>query len=228
MKLSATERTGRNFWPNSPKEIAIELLGELRVVKAAPALVEDINYHPMGESGAPKLPIDYFPCVQALIKIGLPATKAIFEKCENKIEDKNLILYAWVISYVDGDEVGKYRIELELKKTKDPTKKRNLEQLLKVYKTKKTSFPLDDFGPRQDNKKKKQPKESASQDVRKEEPESNQPQQKGEIAKPTANEEALQAQERTDWPVPALSIAVVVLAGLVVFLLLRGKRANKQ
>jgi hypothetical protein len=209
---------------STPKEIAIHLLGELRYWEVVGMLVEEIDYCPPN-SGSFISTIFIFPCASALIKIGKPATEAILKKCEKEIKDKNLILYAWVISHVEGDELGKYRIELELKKTTDPQKKKNLEQLLKVYKTKKQFFSLDKSPPagKPRDQKKEQRRENNSEDVRKEQPEPGQsePQQKTEIVKPRAKEEAPQAQERTDWPVPVLSIAVVVLAGIVVFLLLR-------
>ncbi len=225
IELAQTER--RYDDAGALRVVAINLLGQLRVADAAWILVHDIDFLEMGPQTEPRPPImAFFPSARALINIGIPAIEAIFSKCQGPVEDKNLILYAWVISHIDGDEVGKYRIELEMKKPRTSEEKRkNLEKLFEVYKTKKEYFPLDEFltENRQTGSGKEQVRDNNSEDVRKEQPEPGQskPQQKTEIVKPGPKEEAPQAQERTDWLVSVLCIAVVVLAGAVIFLLLR-------
>lgn len=147
MKLAAGKREDGC---NTPKEIAINLLGEFRVVEAVEMLIDDIDYHPPGIDWG-ELPIMHFPCARALINIGLPSIELMFERLgAEEFNEKHYVLYAWVIHLIYDDELssgemGEHRIRKELEKVADDEFcRKRLQKLLEVYKAKNNSEGQDD------------------------------------------------------------------------------------
>jgi hypothetical protein len=116
---------------DSTKEIAIDLLGEYRAESAIDDLVQQISYR-VSTIELEETPAAGYPCVHALAKIGNRAIPAIFQRLTESVTREDLVLFAFTIRIIDGDEVGAYRIELALRDSRG-TKKRNLSQLLDIY-----------------------------------------------------------------------------------------------
>jgi hypothetical protein len=86
-------------------------------------------------------PEEQYPVITHLTNIGLPAVKVMFENCKRgNVTEEHLAVYAWVIRKVDGEEVGRYRIEMELKAARKPIHRGNLQNLLKMYDGKGSFF----------------------------------------------------------------------------------------
>jgi len=122
-----------NVSPNSPQVLSVELLGEYRADEAAAFLVSQITLFAPATSDDMVLASGY-PCVRALVKIGLPGIKAIFERLERPASNEEMKLFVTVIRLVDGNEIGLMRLEQALKAAKGESRK-NVETLTKMFKT---------------------------------------------------------------------------------------------
>jgi hypothetical protein len=186
-------------------------------------------------------PEEQYPVITHLTNIGLPAVKVMFENCKRgNVTEEHLAVYAWVIRKVDGEEVGRYRIEMELKAARKPIHRGNLQNLLKMYDGKgsffrrfklienpQTSKPSEDPSsttkPADAQEKHETRRETQiSKPISREKPEDER--QTGKESHVSGPREEV-AEVSEPWIVQGLTIAVVVLAGLVVFLLLRRKRS---
>lgn len=136
---------------NSSKELAIELLGELRASESAQMLVDQIALKvPVIVTAV--IPFQDFPALRALIKIGNPSIEAIFRRLsplEHLVEltplgPHDLHLFALVIREVDGEEVGLFRLQLVLKNAKTEKQKKNFSDLIEIYKKKEDEFDIKD------------------------------------------------------------------------------------
>jgi len=88
--------------PRGTMETAVRLLGALRAKEAVPVLIENIDYRPWVED---EFRGDVLPCVDALIEIGCPAARAIWDKHLASATGKRLPLYAKVLKGVWGEKI---------------------------------------------------------------------------------------------------------------------------
>jgi hypothetical protein len=124
-------------WHDS-KHLAILLLGDLRAREAIEVLLENLSYkNPRSlVSGAYLERGGWYPSVEALSKIGMPAIVPTIGKLATYEQDGlGRQLCCWVINKVLGPRLGKLRIEIAIEETRDATAKKNLEAALGYFKT---------------------------------------------------------------------------------------------
>ncbi len=128
----------RRLSPSSPQVLAIELLGEYRAEEAVEFLVDNITMYAPGLSIDEDGPAIGYPCVHALVNIGLPSVKEILKRLNFSVTEKELRLYNTVIWMVDGD-VGLLRLENALKHATEKNRA-NLKTLIRMHKAKEWQF----------------------------------------------------------------------------------------
>jgi len=122
-------------WHDS-KHLATLLLGDLRAVEAVPTLVDDLEYknprtllHGLLDKGG------WYPAVEALSKIGMPAVGPIIDKLGSYTEDcLGRELCCWIIKEVLGARLGKVRLEMAIEESREPAAKENLTAALRHFK----------------------------------------------------------------------------------------------
>lgn len=122
-------------WRDS-KHLSILLLGELRAVEAVPVLIEDIGYkNPRSIVATEPLDKDgWYPAVEALSKIGMPAIEPIIKKLGGYDEEcLGRELCCWVIKKVLGPRLGRVRLEIAIEESKKPEVKKNLQAAVNKY-----------------------------------------------------------------------------------------------
>jgi hypothetical protein len=122
----------------SARELAIQLLGEYRAVQAVPLLVKEIALCVPAIIDSDVSAAGY-PCVQALVKIGIPSLEGILKRLDETAGETEFKLFATVFRLIDGEELAIIRAELALKKAEGQQKK-NLEQLVELLKAKQWYF----------------------------------------------------------------------------------------
>jgi hypothetical protein len=205
------------------------LLGRYRSVEAAEPLSKMIGLKNPSYDRFPGLPlVGAYPAYDALVRIGTPSLRFMVKNLESSDDKTERDLSAQVIWRVLGTafdnttrgKKGKELARLFLCKAiewqSDPAKKKNLESALKYF----------DTGTHKDsqstNEQRAEAAESHSQSVKVPKPETMQtsvPEIAGSRAKPVEEP----GESSRDLLVVVLSVSVVVLAGVVVFLLLRRK-----
>ena len=123
-------------WHDS-KHLAILLLGDLRAIEAVPVLLENLEYR-NPRSIVVNAPLDkggWFPAVESLSKIGMPAIGPTIKKLGGYDEDgMGRGLCCWVIKKVLGEKLGRMRIEMAIEKSRDRRLKKNLDAALSYFK----------------------------------------------------------------------------------------------
>jgi hypothetical protein len=127
--------------------LLIELLGEYRAVEGANMLVKRIDYSPPGLRDRELHPLNKYPAAKALVSIGSASFPAINRRLAHPVTDRQLAILAWVIYLIDGEELGKYRLDLTAADRLDaqgdvPDHLRNVERLLDTYQRLDFSNPL--------------------------------------------------------------------------------------
>jgi hypothetical protein len=200
---------------NRPAVVAaIELLGELKVAEAAPELArmllfgeeEDIHT-PRHIMQTPPPPDISSPAVAALIKIGIPSLKPVTEQLvsitRNTPDKDVLYLYSlWVIKGVLRPQLGKAYLAQVCERDERVANGGSVKDGLRF-------MDIYMF----EEKKLEGSKQS----------EPNEPKQEKTAPKPIERHETV--REGTDWLLPGLIIIGIVIAGVVVFLLLRRGKA---
>ena len=128
------------------KELVIELLGDLRAIEAVPYLIKHLTYR-VPYKRLEINPIQAYPCARALIRIGTPAYPEIWsrlrEPVNNELETR---LVAYIVRQIAGHEIGLVRLEAarrdadNINTVDGGTQRKNLDDLIKHYKTKATGF----------------------------------------------------------------------------------------
>lgn len=115
-------------------ENAIRLLGELRADAAVPLLVENLTFEP--EPGKPLkgkrlvAPWETYPCVGALIDIGLPALDPLLASITTNEGPLRTGLTAVVIQKVLSDRVAFAYVQERLEQEQDEARRERLRALL--------------------------------------------------------------------------------------------------
>jgi len=120
------------------KHLAILLLGDLRAAEAVSILFENLEY-----KNPKSLDIDarmdegaWYPAVEALSKIGMPAIDSVIEKLGIYSEDSQVRRNCcWIIKKVLGVKLGRYKLQLATDETQNETVKKNLKAALPYLKT---------------------------------------------------------------------------------------------
>ncbi len=114
------------------KQLAVDMLGELRAEEAVPFLLDNIDFMPpMLCWGVAEY--EGLPCAKALVKIGDKAARAIWRKRLPKADERKLRLYLMVMKYVWGKELCLCLTEAMLEKPLEEQHKRNLEAALRYF-----------------------------------------------------------------------------------------------
>jgi len=91
------------------RALSVMLLGEMRAIEAVDTLIRYIAFRPPGFT-TEYSPSGEYPCVEALIKIGTPATAAFLGKVDSPPDKETLRLHVMVIQMVEGWEAGELKI----------------------------------------------------------------------------------------------------------------------
>jgi hypothetical protein len=120
------------------KHLAIILLGDLRAPEGVPMLFQNLEYmNPKSISVDESLrEIDWYPAVEALTKIGLPAVKpGIDELAKLAPGTERGKLCCLFLKQALGAKLARARIEIGIEETRDKTAKENLKASLAYFKT---------------------------------------------------------------------------------------------
>ncbi len=114
--------------PYAKRLEAIEILGEIRAVEAAPLLARNINVlvyerYTTDDWGS--------PCARALINIGKPSTPVLLARLAGKQSERERYLCLFVLDQIESAKVVEYFLRREISKAKSPVKKTNLKAALK-------------------------------------------------------------------------------------------------
>ena len=129
-------------WHDS-KHLSILLLGDLRAVESVHVLLDNLEYK------NPKTIVvweqldkgGWYPAVESLSKIGMPAVEPTIKKLGSyEPKSKGSDLCCWVLKEILGIKLARYRLQIEIEKTKDPTAKDRLTAALPYFKTDQEKF----------------------------------------------------------------------------------------
>ncbi len=118
--------------PDSRFYVAIEMLGLLRAEQATVPLMDLIDIRFYRVATGPRAPRDP-EVIQALARIGKPASKAAIGYLAKDKSSKRAAMYLRVIYLVEGPEVGRFMLEQATKKESDPERKKRLERALVMF-----------------------------------------------------------------------------------------------
>jgi hypothetical protein len=114
------------------KVFAIQLLGEWRAEEACHLVVREIELtEPLLAFG--RRPLDAYPAAQALAEIGSPAANEILVRLRRPANDRELLLFAWVIYLIDGKELGQARLKIAASRPQTQIAKENLSRLMDLF-----------------------------------------------------------------------------------------------
>lgn len=123
----------RSDFPVEKKIPAICLLGFNRMDGAVQDMLKFITLEVPAKSHFRAPPWETRPTVEALIRIGKPATKALLKHLESVEDEQTRKLSIVVISHIEGPEVGRFSVETAIKKQTDPEKKKKLREGLRYF-----------------------------------------------------------------------------------------------
>ena len=127
--------TGIRNW-NSPKHLAIVLLGQLRAEEAVRILGENLTYRvkPLVGGYETQGIAEQFPAARSLAQIGNPAVPAVMEKLRRTAESLQRHLYVWILTQVEGRDVARFRVKKAIKDCGPYTTwKANLEAAIEYF-----------------------------------------------------------------------------------------------
>lgn len=109
---------------------AAKVLGDLKAAEALDALLENLTVSPevLDETSL----ATYFPCYQALISIGIPASRKIVVVLRGEENDRRKKLLCTILKVVEGQAVSEFLLNAEIQKTKDEKEQQNLQNALKM------------------------------------------------------------------------------------------------
>jgi hypothetical protein len=128
MAIVGEEREHHEF--HDRKEIAIQLLGELRAVAAVDLLLDNIELTLPGYIFEAD-PLTMYPCTAALIQIGQPSVNGILLRLDRPQSDRRRYLYAVVVQDAAGRQGGRLQLEAELLRVR--AREDNLDAMLKLF-----------------------------------------------------------------------------------------------
>ena len=136
---STSDDRGRRW--QSPKYLAIALLGDVRAQEAVNALARDLKWRvaPRYGGSKPFLLYGQFPAAEGLAKIGGPALQevlGILHRTQNPLERQ---LCVWTLIQIeggalaDGQDVARFRVEKAIERCRSSEMKANLEAALEYF-----------------------------------------------------------------------------------------------
>jgi hypothetical protein len=119
------------------KHLAIILLGELRAPEGVPVLQQNLGYtNPKTLYVDEPLEMDWYPAVEALARIGMPAVDPMVARLsEVAPKTKESRQCCWILKEILGVKLARARIEIAIEETKDQTAKGNLKAALPYFMT---------------------------------------------------------------------------------------------
>lgn len=131
----------RNSEPghNTTKQLAIELLGELRTSRedVLHLLMTNIRYQGPRSSNEYDI-LQSYSCAVSLIEIGAPIYRVFPGSLAERRDDFELVLLANVVRRIEGHEMGLLRLQQMLRQThKEAGWRKNLVQLYHIYQRKR-------------------------------------------------------------------------------------------
>ena len=111
---------------------AIVLLGNLRADRSVPLLVENLDLEVYYlEANRPQPPEDLYPCMGALIQIGMPSLAPVVARATSSDDKMVCRCAAWVVKGVLGKDLAMAYVRERLAQTADAAQKTRLEALLR-------------------------------------------------------------------------------------------------
>ncbi|MFQ6133785.1 MAG: hypothetical protein ACE5R4_17215 [Armatimonadota bacterium] len=116
---------------HEPKQVAIELLGELRAPKAVPVLYANLTYcNPPSRTSA-LLTWHYdFPAAVSLSQIGKPAVGPALAHLASSDDELERDLCCWIIEQVEGKQLAPIVLQLAVDKEQYSGRKKRLQAAL--------------------------------------------------------------------------------------------------
>lgn len=140
---SDEDSTGENRWRRwqSPKYMAIVLLGELRAQEAAGLLARNITWrvHPRYGGTQTRSVSGQFPAADSLAKIGGPAVEEVLRILHTTANPLERHLCVWTLTQIeggaraDGREVARFRVQNAIERCRFPDMKANLQAALEYF-----------------------------------------------------------------------------------------------
>ena len=133
---------GRGEVPSYPddegKDLAIELLGDLRATEAIPVLLDNVKYcNPAALSGE-YLPWQFdFPAAVSLAQIGNPSVEPALATLEVTNDELERQLCCWIIKEVEGEELAPIVLQLAIGKERYSGSKARLQAALEYLQKQK-------------------------------------------------------------------------------------------
>ena len=123
-------------WHDS-KHLSILLLGDLRAAEGVPVLLANLEYqNPRSLFGDFMDKDGWYPAVEALCKIGMPAVDPTVAKLgEVGPKSKAGELCSWILNKILGPRLARVRLEITIEETRDAAAKANLKAALPYFKT---------------------------------------------------------------------------------------------
>ncbi|MDP2897372.1 MAG: hypothetical protein Q8Q12_12590 [bacterium] len=121
---------------NSPKLLAIELLGDLRAKEAISSLLGNLTYRVntilLGPTQGPRLDRQY-PAAASLAKIGNPAVPEVLSFLGRSTDPIERHLCVWILVRIDGRDVARFRVEKAIESSRLSDVKANLQAALEYF-----------------------------------------------------------------------------------------------
>jgi len=109
---------------------AIILLGNLRAVECVPLLAENLTFFVFYKDvKRPQTIEDRFPCVGALIEIGIPCLDPVLETVQNSDDETVIRSGAYVVSRIVGPELALALIHKRMEGEKDASRQKRLSRM---------------------------------------------------------------------------------------------------
>jgi hypothetical protein len=130
-----TSVPGERIYPwRDSKHLAILLLGDLRAPEAVPTLLENLEYSNPREVFRTG-PLDqgaWFPAVEALIKIGMPAVDPVVERL-GRCDAEGLQRWncCWILEKILGPKLAHMRVQFAIEEARDAKTRENLQEAIK-------------------------------------------------------------------------------------------------
>lgn len=125
-------------WDTGGKRIhvlinAIKIAGEYRISEAVPPLVDHLTFTLPKKPGV--VTPDDFPCIEALVSIGLEAVESLMERCEQTTDATRFFCTRQVLVGLLDQDVAKRRIEERMEKADSAAKREALGRLLEYFRS---------------------------------------------------------------------------------------------
>ena len=134
-EIASIERIVREFVRDGTRKgtakTAILLLGNLRSDQSVPLLVENLSFEVFyKDTKRPQPPEDLYPCVGALIRIGMPSVAPVLSRAESSDDQKISRCAGCVVQGVLGRKLAVAHVRERMEGLSDTAEHKRLEALL--------------------------------------------------------------------------------------------------